>query len=389
MPEIWVPYGPVDVSFDVKQENLIQVLEPSVQKLAPEELAQKISESVALSADSLLIFSGSSGVSNVLDQILTQNNLISNLYYYPKSLGALARKKAQDHPGKIEKIDLLKGENLVETGETVDGTPAKIPAEIKNSSNLLVISSLHYDPMFGLSSSASDIISSSKELKSESFKRSKGELPCMVGKSEASWHATRTLQTCPNVSSMEIIERKGVGILGIFSGEGESTHAKALEFWTRNLEVPLPSKSQRIVFGCGGADNDSSLSDSLSRAFFNVVANAVLPDSGSKVCMLADCSDGLGAESLLNYVTGKLSDPNISDGEYFDGLEVLVSLQKLQKDLDVSLVSTLPKFYGEKFGFKMYNGAKDAPSTIFPHGSKAKMLVVPDASTTFFKNGGS
>jgi hypothetical protein len=382
MPEIWVPYGPVDVSFDVKQENLIQVAEPSVQKLAPDDMAQKVSESIALAADSLLVLSGTAGVSEVVDQILTQNNLISNLYYYPKSLASFAKKKAEAHPDKVGRVDLLKSEVLVETGELVEGRSSKLPGEIKSSSNLLIINSLHYDPLFGLTSAASDLISSNRELKSEAFRKSKSDLPCQVGKSEASWYAMRSLQTCPNVSSIEIIEKRGVGVLGIFSGEPESAHAKALDFWTSNLEVKVSGKSQRIVFGCGGGNNDDSLNDSLARGFFNVVANVTLSDAGSKVCMLAECSEGLGSEAMMNYVTGR---PNGSDSEYFEGLEVLLSLQKLQKDLEVSLVSTLPKYYGEKFGFKMYSGSKDAPSTIVPHGSKAKMLVVPDASTTFFR----
>ncbi len=382
MPEIWVPYGPVDVSFDVKQENLIQVAEPSVQKLPPEDLAQKVSESVALSADSLLVLSGTTGVSDVLDQILTQNNLISNLYYYPKSLASFAKRKVEAHPEKVQRVDLLKSEVLVETGELVEGHSSKLPGEIKSSSNLVIVNSLHYDPLFGLTSAASDLISSNKELKTEAFRKSKSDLPCQVGKSEASWYAMRSLQTCPNVSSIEIIEKRGVGVLGIFSGEPESTHAKALDYWTNNLEVKLSGKSQRIVFGCGGGDNDGSLTDSLARGFFNVVANATLPDAASRVCMLAECSEGLGSEAMMNYVTGR---SNVSDSEYFEGLEVLLSLQRLQKDLDVSLISTLPKYYGEKFGFRMNSGSKDAPSLIVPHGSKAKMLVVPDASTTFFK----
>jgi hypothetical protein len=387
MPEIWVPYGPVEVSFDVKQENLTQIVEPATQKLSTEDISQKVSESVALSADSLLILSGTRGVSAIVDQILLQNNQISNLLYHPKKLASFAKKKAEEHPQKVQRVAQLRSDQLVESEEVIDGTRAKIPGEIKNSSNLVIITSLRYDPLFGLTSAASDLISSSPELKSEAFKKSVKDLPCQIGKSDASWFATRSLQACPNASSLEILERSGVGVLGIFSGEPESTHAKASEFWTRNLEATLPAKSQRIVFGCGGAESDNTLSDSLAHAFFNVALNASIPDADSKICMLADCSEGLGSEALLNFVTGKF-DPLAAEATYFEGLEVLLSLQKVQKDLEVSLVSTLPKYYGEKFGFKMYSGAKEAPAAVVPHGSKAKMLVIPDASTTFFKSAG-
>jgi nickel-dependent lactate racemase len=384
MPEIWVPYGPVEVSFDVKQENLISVAEPTVQKLAPEDIERQLMDSVAMSADSILVLSGTKAVSSMIDQIIAKSSLLRKLYH-PKELTSFAKKKAQDNQGKIQSIELFKNESLVNSGEVIDGSPVQIQEQIKTSSNLLVLTSVHYDPLFGLTSVSSDTVSSSKELKSKAFVKSKGELPCNPGKSDASWYATRLLQTCPNVSAMEVVERNGTGVLGIFSGEPEAAHAKALDFWTRSLEVPLPTKCQRIVFGCGGENNDNSLAESLSRAFFNVVSNATLPDAGSRICMLADCSEGLGSEALFNYVTGKLNEGNLDESEYCEGLEVLISLKKVQKQLEVSLISTLPKYYGEKLGLKTMSGAKDAPSTVVPHGSKAKMLIVPDGSRTFFK----
>ncbi len=61
-----------------------------------------------------------------------------------------------------------------------------------------------------------------------------------------------------------------------------------------------------MVFGCGGGENDRNLTDAFSRALFPVLMNVAMPDSDSKICMLAECGNGLGSEAFLRFVTGRL-----------------------------------------------------------------------------------
>lgn len=375
MVEIWVPYGPVEVSFDIRQENLAQILEPKTKKLSKEEIESKGLEFSGL--NSILILSQTNGTSQVLDAILSKNRNITKLIH-TRQTGSIARRKAQDY--QIPSVEQLNTEDLADIG-TVDASPAKIFSQVRNSSNLVLLTSVHYDAMFGLTSSASDLLSISKDGKSEAFKRSIDELPCSPRKSNASWYATRVLQTCPNVSVIEAIEKTSSGLLGLFYGEPEATHAKVLDFWGRNLSSTLPTKSERVIFGCGGEPNDRTLTEALGRAFFNVVENASLKDSNAKICMLAECSQGLGSDALLRYVTGRFTPgAKLDNFTYFDGLEVLLSFYKVQSELDLAMISTLPKYYGEKFQFKMYSGAREAPLAVVSPGSRAKISVIPDGS---------
>ncbi|MDH2901545.1 MAG: hypothetical protein PXY39_11300, partial [archaeon] len=189
----------------------------------------------------------------------------------------------------------------------------------------------------------------------------------------------------PNVNAIEVVETSTAGALALFSGEPEAVHAKVLDFWKTNLTIELPSRAERIIFGCGGGENDKSLTEALGRSFFNVVQKLSLKDSGAKICMLAECSQGLGSEALLRYVTGRFTPgANLDQLSYFDGLEVLLSFYRVQGDLELSMISTLPKYYGEKFQFKMYSGAREAPSSLVSPGSRAKIIVVPDGSSTDF-----
>lgn len=379
MTEIWVPYGPVEVSFDIKQENLSQVLEPQHQKLSQEELDKKVLESSG--ADSILILSQTAGAQKVIDAILSKNRGIKRILH-PKHLGALARRKSQEF--MIANVEPFDAESLAEAG-TVDGTPSMIPVQLKESSNLVILTSVHYDPLFGLTSAASDLISLNPELKSQAFKRSIEELPCSPTNSNGSWYATRLLQASPNASVIEVVEKNPVGVLSFFTGEPEATHAKALDFWENALSVSIPTKYERILFGCGGLENDRSLSDALARSFFNIAANVALKDSDSKICMLAECSQGLGSEALLRYVAGSfIPGASLDSVEYFEGLEVLLSFTRVHNDLDISMVSTLPTYYASRFDLKTLSAARDAPSSVISHGSRAKILVIPDASTTYF-----
>lgn len=377
MTEIWVPYGPVEVSFDIKQENLSQILEPQPKRLPKEDIDQKAHESDGF--DSILVLSGTNGVVQVIDALFSENKTITKIIY-PKALGALARRKAQEF--QVSTVEELNTEDLREVG-IVDGTPGKLFSQVQQGSNLAVLTSVHYDPLFGLSGAASDLLCLSPQLKSEAFKRSVEELPCLPSKSAASWYATRMLQTCPNVNVVEIVERSVGGALSFFSGEPEATHAKVLDFWKSSLSISLSNRAERTIFGCGGGENDKTLTDALARAFFNIVQNVALKDSGAKVCMLAECAKGLGSEALLRYVTGRFTPgAKLDQVSYFDGLEVLLSFYKVQGDLELAMVSTLPRYYGEKFQFKMYSGAKEAPSSVVSPGSRAKVLVIPDASSS-------
>lgn len=375
MTEIWVPYGPVEVSFDIKQENLSQIVETQVEKMSKEKIDE---QTHGLVFDSLLVLSSTSGTGTILDALLSKNK--PNRIFYTKHSASLARRKAQEF--QVPVVTELNTLDLYE-GDVIDGSVSKVISDIRSCSNLLCISSVHYDPLFGLTGAASDIASLNKETKAEAFKRSFEELPCNL-KSNANWYSTRLLQTCPNISVLEIIEKQNTGVIQFFEGEPESTHARVVDFWSTKLSTKAP-RSERIIFGAGGGENDRTLTSSLARSFFNVATNLALKDSNSKICMLAECSEGLGSEALLQYVTGRITPgAKLDYGNYIEGLEVLLSFYKVQQDYELSMVSALPKFYGERFEFKMYSGAREAPYAVISPGSRAKILVAQDASSALF-----
>lgn len=383
MTEIWVPYGPVEVSFDIKQENLSQVLEPKQPKLSQEEFEKKALESSG--ANSVLILSQTPGTQKVLDMILSKNKEITRILH-PRHLGALARRKAQEFI--IADVELFEPERLVEAG-IVDSASAKISGQLKESSNLVILTSVHYDPLFGLTSAASDMVSLNFDLKSQAFKRSIDELPCSAGKSNASWYATRLLQTSPNLNVIEVVERNPVGVLNFFTGEPEVTHAKTLDFWKKALSVSIPARHERILFGCGGLENDRTLAEAMARSFFNIATNVALKDSDSKICMLAECSQGLGSEALLRYVAGNfIPGASLDTIQYFEGLEILLSFTRVHNGLDISMVSTLPEYYASRLDLKTLSAARDAPSSVVSQNSRAKILVIPDASAAYFTEPG-
>ena len=376
MTEIWVPYGPVEVSFDIKQENLSQILEPQVEKITLDDLERRID---LVSENTVLLLSGTTGTQRVIDLLLTRNKEIRKILH-PKNLGALARRKAQEFGVEAEQLNT---ESLEDLG-SIDGSPALIPTQIKATSKLLLLTSSHYDPLFGLTSSASDVCSLVSNLKEQAFKRSSDELPCRPGRSNASSYSMLVMQSCSGVKCMDIVEKSNTGLISVSYGDPESVHNESVEFWQRSLLLKPEVRTERILFGCGGNEDDKSLTDAL-KSFFPVSSNSTLLDSGSRICMLAECSRGLGSEALLRYVTGKFEPRSTLDtAKYLDGLEVLLSFFKVQREYEMSILTTLPKFYASKFEFKTISGAREAPSSLVQSGSRGKILVVPDASRSYF-----
>ena len=378
MVEIWVPYGKVEVSFDIKQENLSQIIEAQPNKILQEDFEKRID---SITCEALLILSESPGSQKVIDTLLRRNKSVAKLIY-PKGHGALVRRKAQEFGVQSEPFNV---ERLVES-DVVDGSPARIFQQIKEDHRLAILSTSHYDPMFGLTCGASDLFSYSIDLKAQAFNRSLEELPCSLSKSSASKFAIRLLQTCPDIDLIQVIENKGSGLVEFYYGDPESVHAQSIDYWKKSFAVNLQSRAERIIFGSGGSENDRNLTDALSRAFFQIASGAAMGgEFETKLCMLAECSQGLGRDAFFKFVSGKLV-PGLSleRQSYFDGLEVLTSFFRMSKTFDMSILSTLPRYYLGKFDMKFVKGSRDAPSALVSPGSRAKILVVPDASTCYF-----
>ena len=331
-----------------------------------------------ISEERLALLSGTSGTQKFLDVLLTRNKNLKKIVY-PKSLGALARRKAQEFSIDSEQLTLTERSEA----SRYEGISAYLPS--LDSGKLLILSSAHYDPFFGLSSAASEIVNLVPEVKKHLF--NEFSMSCRSLLKRRRRRITRLRCSSPRrkLGQLELVEKAGVGIVGLSYGEIESTHNKTIEIWTKGLSVPI-QKSERVIFGCGGGDNDRTLTDAFSRALFPVLRNTALPDSDSKICMLAECGHGLGSEAFLRFVTGRLEPRSKIGGiDYLEGLEVLLSFQKLQRDFQINILTTLPQFYAAKFDLKTIGGARAAPTSLVQPGSRAKILVVPDASSTSFR----
>jgi hypothetical protein len=378
LTEIWVPYGPVEVSFDIKQENLSQVLDPQPPKLSDEDIERSCD---GISEEEILILSGSVSTQKFLDVLLQRNKIIKKLIY-PKGQASLARRKAQEFGIEAEPLN---SDILADVG-TAEGSTVKLPRQLPDLQNrVLFLTSVRYDPLFGLTSSASDMLSLVTEMKEKAFKLSLDELPCSLESSSASKYSEQVAQNLSGVKAFEIVEKAGSGILHVSYGVPQDAHSETIDYWSKNLSVQIPARSERVIFGCGGFENDRTLSAALARAFFPIVANVALPATESRICMLAECSHGLGSEAFLRFVTGRL-EPRSKLGEvtYVEGIEVLLSLLKVQSEFQFTILTTLPKYYAEKFDFKTIGGARQTPSSLVQAGSRAKILVIPDASVTYF-----
>lgn len=377
MTEIWVPYGPVEVSFDIKQENLSEILEPKPAKIPQEELDIAADR---VTAENVIVLSGTPGVQKFLDTLLTRNKTVRKITH-PKALGALCRRKAQEFSIQSEQIE--PGDHLPsEVAQRND--PAQVISPFFSQRGVLV-SSLHYDPLFGLSSSASETLRLFSNIKSRVFAEFSDELPAPSNTSPASEFALNQFQSLSSATSIELLEKAGTGIVGLSAGDVNAAHSKSLELWNNIFAIPV-QKSERIIFGCGGGENDRNLTDAFARALFPVLMNVAMADSDSKICMLAECASGLGSEAFLRFVTGRLEPRSKIGGiEYIEGLDVLLSFLKLQRDFGLSILTTLPKFYASKFDLKTIGGAREAPASLLQPGSRAKILVLPDASSSNFK----
>ena len=360
MPEIWLNYGNNDVVLDILAENLEE--KPVFDnKPMDESLISEKLESVDLSKPiEIALLNYTDSVQTILGKIFEKCENKSILK--PKLL--------------VDKriLSFVKSRNPENT-QIIEFEQDEI-----TNSNLIFLSEMEFDGLFGFETNSTRLTRRfGKSEMLDAFKKRNGDNP-NPGKALDSIQVANNFVDSFEISSIEIVSNSN-GIIDFSVGHPKTTMALSDIFaksCSQNLE---PHKT--FILSTGKYASNQTLSKSLSSLWncYSVVKNQGL------VILLAECLNGLGSESLQQFIDGRLSIEKIKNSsQYIDGMENLLYLNELQKKFQVGLVSILPEAYIKKLDIIPFDAVKKGMDYILKNqGIRQKVQIIEDGSRNILK----
>ncbi|MDE1830325.1 MAG: transcriptional regulator [Thaumarchaeota archaeon] len=362
MPEIWLSYGSTEVVLDIKAENLERQLASEGRTLSDSEIASKLQSVDLTKPTEMVILETTKAVQKVVLSLIDMCNQKS--LPTPKIL--------------VDKSNLHIAKNMF-------SDPSISVSEFDNSqltnTDLMFVGEMEFDGLFGYDTVSTKLLRRfGKEKMLEAYEKKNGNIP-HPGEDVSPIEVAKKFTDGFEISALEIIANSS-GIIDLSAGHPSSTItlSKSLS----PMIINDTGKHRILFISTGKETSNETLNRSLS-ALWNCLS--AVKEEGLAI-LLAECKNGLGSESLLQYVEGRMSlDRLKSPAKYVDGMENLLYLTEIQKQLKVGLVSILPTYYTKnKLGLIPFGGAKESMEYVLKtYGERQKAVVVSDGSRVLLR----
>ena len=380
MPEIWIPYGKVEIPINIKTENLEQPIENNnnEQIIRPEwDIIPEIKEETILIITENSITTEKATVEFLRSQIEKKVDLkkihVLSHQNFPSLRKTLSQFEIPLNQLSQKLVDISIQERI----------PIKGPKELMEYKNKIVISEIGLDPLFGFSGGPISILKIlDKKIMAEAFKRRTEDKPASGKETRSSEFATSIINNIEGITSIETLPQEN-NELELTIGKVEECHVISKKKFQQNYEMKIPDKKLITVISPGGAPYDDTLLKTLN-ALFN--SASIIPNNGT-IILCGECSLGIGSESIWRRITDDINFKRlIKEEKYIENLEAIMFLEELKKEASISLISTLPNLYVDKLNINRYPKVNDAVEyNASKYKSRTKVRIIPKASKTIFR----
>jgi len=364
MPEMWLSYGSTHVVLDIKQENLLQY-ESEMNLMTDEDIKNFLADIKLLKKTLIILLSSSKYLLKVLSLLLdvnkSNNTVEIEIGTISNDLPHIQNQFQNNRIFQIDKIDFYQ--------------------KINKFDNVVFISKIGYDPLFGFSGTPSIITRNFvNDLMTNIFNSTEIIRPIPGQISEPLKMALEYYDKL-SVQSIEILSNQ-YGISHIYYGNNSKFFKDAIIDFKSNTIFNIEEQKSLILSSGSEFENHTTLNNSLYSLWNSI---GVLKKQGTAV-LLAENSRGIGEGALSMYIEGRLNLSEIKKINYINGLEHLVYFTNLKDEYYLGLVSSLPYYYiKKKFRLNTYNNVKEVLENIISHyGKSSKILICPDPSITLF-----
>jgi nickel-dependent lactate racemase len=366
MPEIWLGYGDSEVILDIKYENILDNNKAEFLLLDNESLNLELEDKIQLKNSTLILtFTPFLQMIPILKDIKEKSNRfeLNNIEFSTLS---------KNIPFKIKRILNDNGItiNRIENNEVLN--------VMKSFEKTILLEKIEYDPFFGYKGASTELMRSSfPDKMNHAYSTIIDKIPqpgIITEPLNISLEASKTL----NFESIHVIANNN-GINSIYSGDTEYSFKNAIEIFDKISKKKIEKAKSVFITGNSNFNLQATLSNSLNLLWNNYQA---VKENGI-IILLSENKLGLGNGALLQFIENRLDQTELKKNQYKKDLEHINYLNLIKDKFDIYAISTIPKVYLNKLGFKTLSKIKDGLETILmKHGKNSKILIISNSEIT-------
>ncbi|MCX8189398.1 MAG: hypothetical protein N3F64_06770 [Nitrososphaeria archaeon] len=366
MPEIWLRYGKVEIAVELKRERLEKVYDDPLSDREINQIEQELQPVKGLNEINLLVGDYESSTIEFLRFFTTfvQNTKI--YAFATERILKYLRKNLKD-----TNIEFSRIENGKEPVAIVDGVQVKA-SQILSKRNLIIVSSIGFDPLFGFRGIPTTILEIvDEQIRYEAIKRENELIPRPGKETSSGWFLNRIVEELKELNGIGIVPGKN-GFSKILYGKIDIVHKKSVEELLKCASKNVEKKISLVLVSPGEEDKCSSLNSALNSLWNTIYAC----EEGASIIILAEALEGLGSEALKKYVYTGFKLDNILGKTYIDGLENLYYLIQVSQKYDLGVVTTLPNtFIQKRLGLKSFQSGNAAINYLVDQAENRKRKI--------------
>ncbi len=359
MPEIWLNYGITDVVLDIRAENLDQHVESGGTTINDNTIHEKLGGLDLAKPMELVILHNSPHIQKIISLLF-----------------ALCEQKSLPFP-KI--FSNKKTMGRIRAGLPEGSLVSEFNSDL-SAADLVFVGEAGFDGLFGYETVSTRLIRQfGLESMSSAYAARKADTPT-PGQMTGSFAEAKKFVDNFEIKAIDIVSGSA-GIVDLAVGHPSETSniVQSLE----SFAVKDVKAQRSIIVSTGREASSESMTKSLS-SLWNCSASI---KKDGLVVLVSECAQGLGSDSLRQYIEGRLSADALKDPtRYVDGMENLLYLNELQQNFQTCIVSVLPESYIKRLDMISLPGIKQAMDHIIATlGQSQKIMVVSDGAGTLLR----
>jgi len=374
LPEIWIPYGDVEISVDINAENLSGIFKTEdnpfdIDDLNNNKLLTNIEDRI-----NIIDVCNSAGSLLLIEKLIEIMNKENNNH----QIEIIIRKNQKRN---VE--SLFKDKKLQYIIKFIEDLSNEEITEQLNNKQTILLSNSSFDGLFGFSGGA---ISLSRILNKEIIRDAFYDKEVNYPESGIITNRTNTIlreyRKFSNIISIQIIEDV-IGINDCIIDSLENAYIKSSEKLKKNV-LNIENNFESCIISC-----DYKKINTLNKSLNGIWNTYKSIEKRGNITLIAESSDGFGSNGLNKFAMNQINIKDlIKNNEYVEGLENLIFLDKIKENCSIDIISTIPHHYIEKrFKFRHHNTVNSALSSIIRRkGKNVKVAIVPNANNMIIKH---
>ncbi len=360
MPEIWINYGMHDVVLDVRAENLEQNIGSGGQVMDDAAVSERLAALDTSKPTELVMLHYSKAVQKAT-----------------LALFAECEQKSHPIPRVLADARIM---SLIRSSLPEGSSVLPFETDGLDGQNLVFVAEMELDGLFGYDTIATRLLRRfGVDGMLAAYTKRKGDAP-VPGQDTDSIREAAAFADRFEIQGIEIVANSD-GIVDMQVDHPSKTMALTGAFGSAASRDAGRHKSVIISTGKGSSN------DTLSRSLSSLWSCSSAVKSGGLAILMAECGGGVGSTAIRQQIEDRLRTNSLRNpARYIDGMENLLFLSEVGRNLRIGIVSTLPEFYVKRLGMIPLGSAKHALQYILKNqGPRQKVLVASDGARTLLR----